>query len=499
MIKSKKLLSPISILMIVIILAAIATWMVPAGRYNTLTYADNLFKYNTDSSIIELPFKKETLDSLNIFIPVEKFANGGIRKPVAVPGSFHLIDKNAQGPVDIIEAPLAGITDAMEIILFILVIGGFFKVFHETGAMVKALTTLSYRMKGRETWLIIILTFLFSFGGASYGMAEEALVFYPVLVPLFLAAGYDLLVPVATIFGGTQLGTLSSFTNPFSTIIASNAAGINWTDGLAERVAMFVISTIISIWYIVHYAKKVKKDPAKSIVYKVDGFVKPAFENLENAQTPAPLTTRNQVLMLIFLFTFLIMIGGVIWFDWWLLEMSSLFLTSAIIVAIISHTGEKKFVDQFIKGAEELLAVAFIVGVARGVTIILDNGHISDSILFYSAKLAGSMPPTLFIVVLLVLYMIFTLFISSSSGMAVLTMPVIGGLAMIVHVPSREIVNSYLFGMGIMGFMTPTGLILPSLALVNVSLKAWWKFIYPLLIVLFLLCCIFLITGIYFE
>ena len=173
------------------------------------------------------------------------------------------------------------------------------------------------------------------------------------------------------------------------------------------------------------------------------------------------------------------MITGVVWFDWWLTEMSALFLAAAILIAFIERVNEKKFLGQFIKGAESLLGVAFIVGVARGVTIVLNNGQISDSILFYSAKLVSDMPPPLFIVVLLVLYMVFTLFISSSSGMAVLTMPVIGGLAVIVNVPGREIVNAYLFGMGIMGFMTPTGLLLPSLALANVSLKAWWKFIYP--------------------
>jgi uncharacterized ion transporter superfamily protein YfcC len=179
--------------------------------------------------------------------------------------------------------------------------------------------------------------------------------------------------------------------------------------------------------------------------------------------------------------------------------MSALFLGSSILIAFIEKINEKKFLDQFIKGAESLLSVAFIVGVARGVTIVLNNGHISDSILFYSAKLASGMPPALFIVVLLVLYMVFNLFISSSSGMAVLTMPIIGGLAVIVNVPGREIVNAYLFGMGIMGLMTPTGLLLPSLALANVSLKVWWKFIYPLLIMLFILCALFLIIGIYIK
>lgn len=179
--------------------------------------------------------------------------------------------------------------------------------------------------------------------------------------------------------------------------------------------------------------------------------------------------------------------------------MSALFLGVSILIAIITRTNESKFVEQFIKGAESLLGVAFIIGVARGVTIVLNNGHISDSILFYSAKLVSGMPPAMFIIVLLILFIVFTLFIPSSSGMAVLTMPIIGGLAVIVNVPGREIVNAYLFGMGIMYFLTPTGLILPSLALVNVSLKAWFKFIYPLLILLFIVCAIFLIIGIYVK
>ena len=495
--KKRKLLSPITILMIVIVIAALATWFVPAGRYNTLSYEDNHFVYQTDSTGINLPFAKHTLDSLSIFISPDKFATGSIRKPIAVPGTFHLIAANSQGALQILEAPINGITDAVEIILFLLIIGGFMNVFHETGAMVKGLTSLSYKMKGKESWLIITLTFLFSFGGASYGMAEEALVFYPVMVPLFLAAGYDLLVPVVVIFGGTQLGTLSSFTNPFATIIASNAAGVNWADGLTGRILMFVVTTALMILYLVRYAEKVKKDPTKSIVYRVDGNVASPYESIKSTQEAQPLSGRTRGLLILFLFTFLTMIAGVVWFGWWLTEMSALFLGVSILIAVITKTNESKFLSQFIKGAESLLAVAFIVGVARGVTIILNNGHISDSILYYSAKLVSGMPSSLFIVVLLVLFMIFTLFISSSSGMAVLTMPIIGGLAVIVNVPGREIVNSYLFGMGIMGFLTPTGLILPSLALVNVSLKAWWKFIYPFLIILFVVCCLFLIIGVW--
>ena len=495
----KKLPSPITILMFVIIAAAGATWLIPAGQYNRLAYsADTGFTINMANKDTVVPLTQHTLDSLQIKISLEKFKLGAIRKPVSIPGTYHKMPTNGQGWLQVLQAPLKGITETIDIILFLLIIGGFMNIFNESGALVLGLTSLSHNMKGREAWLIIILTFLFSFAGASYGMAEEALVFYPVMVPLFLAAGYDLLVPVAVIFAGTQLGTLSSFTNPFSTIIASNAAGVNWSNGLSGRILMFLLSTTLTIIYLVRYANKVKKDPTASIVYRVDGEVTSPYPAISDTEAAVPkLAMRTKLLLLLFLFTFLIMIGGVVLKDWWLLEMSTLFLGSSILLAVILRMKEKTFITQFIKGAEGLLSVAFIVGVARGVTIMLNEGHISDSILYYAAQMVGGMPPALFIVMLLALFMVFTLFISSSSGMAVLTMPIMGALAIMVNVPGREIVNTYLFGMGIMGFMTPTGLILPSLALVNVSLKAWWKFISPLLIMLFVLCAVFLIVGIY--
>ncbi len=317
------------------------------------------------------------------------------------------------------------------------------------------------------------------------------------MVPLFLAAGYDLLVPVAVLFGGTQLGTLSSFSNPFSTIIASNAAGITWTDGIYGRLAMFVFSTGLFIWYVVKYAQKVKLNPEASYVFQCDGVVKSPFTTLHaepEAQSKAG--GKTGLLLLIFLSTFLILIAGVVVFNWWLPEMSALFLASSILVAIITRMGEKNFIGLFIKGAEELLSVAFIIGTARGVTIMLNEGNISDSILFYAANMVDQLPPSIFIVIMLFVYMVFTLFIASTSGMAVVTMPIMGSLAVIAGVPGREIVNSYLFGMGIMGMVTPTGLLLPSLALVNVSPKAWWKFIRPLLLMLLVLCIAFLVISV---
>jgi len=494
---TRKVPTPITVLMIVTVIAAIATWLLPAGQYNTLSYkGDDSFTINSNGTI-QLPFTQHTLDSLHILITIDKFKNGDIRKPVSIPGSYHHLPQNGQGIIDVLQAPIKGIYDTIDIILFILVIGGFVNVFYQTGAMEKGLIYLSHRMKGKEKWLIIILTFLFSFAGSSYGMAEEALAFYPLMVPLFLAAGYDLLIPVAVIFGGTALGTLSSFSDPFSTIIASNAAGVKWTDGFYGRLLMFVVSTAVMIIYIVRYANKTKKDPTASFVYRYDRDIKSPYSTLDvNTDTKMKLERKTSLLLLIFLFTFLIMIAGVIFLGWWLLEMSTLFLASSITIAVLVRMQEKLFIEKFIKGAESLLSVAFIVGIARGVTVILNQGYISGTILYYSAQFVSTMPPILFIVLLLILYNIFTLFISSSSGMAVVTMPIMGSLAIVANVPGREIVNAYLYGMGIMMFITPTGLILPSLALVNVSYKAWLRFIYPLMLILFLISALFLTIGV---
>ena len=496
--KKRSFPGPIPILMMVIILAAVGTWLLPAGQYNKLAVTGKNFTMITDTSEINLPLTQKTLDSLGIKIQVQKFIAGDIRKPVSVPGTFAKLKRNGQGFISILQAPVKGIIDSIDIILFILIIGGFMFVFNQTGAMVKGIIWLAYTMKGREQWLIAILTIIFSFFAASYGMAEEALVFYPILVPLFLAAGYDLIIPLAIIFGGTSIGALPAFSNPFSTIIASNAAGINWMDGLSQRLVLWVIVTALMVWYILKYAAKVKKDPTASLVYKSDGDVKPMYEvHINNNTTTPKLEWKTKLLLLIYVATFLTMIGGVVFLDWWTTEMSALFLGSSILLAVITGMNEKIFVREFIKGAESLLAVAFIIGVARGVTIVLNEGHISDSILFFTTNIVHGMQPALFIILLLLFYIVFSIFIQSSSGMAVLTMPIIGALAILVNIPGREIVNSYMYGMCLMSFLAPTGLILPSLAMVNISLKTWFKFIIPLLLMLTIISIAALMIGIY--
>jgi uncharacterized ion transporter superfamily protein YfcC len=483
--------------MIVIILAAIATWFVPPGSYSRLSFEQDYFTLATNTGNVSLPATQKTLDSLNIKIDLEKFQHGDIRKPVAVPGTYHSEAKNQQGIISIIEAPFKGMYDVVDIIFFILITGSFIAIFYESGALDKGIRYLAVRMKGKENSLIIIFTFLFALGGSSYGMAEETLAFYPLLVPIFLAAGFDLLMPVGVIFLGSNIGTMAAVTCPFSVIIASNAAGINWSVGTAGRIIMFLICTGVTIIYLLRYGNKVKKDPSRSMVLKYDGNVQSRFVSVD-ASEPAKINARDRLVLLLFGATFFMLIYGVVVLDWWLTEMSALFFASSLLLAVIMRMKEKVFVEKLIKGAESLLSVAFIVGLARGVTIILNDGHISDSILYYASGLVQGMPPTLFITSILVVFLVLTIFISSSSGMAVLTMPILAPLSIMVGIGNEHLVNAYIFGMGIMNIITPTGLALPALAMVNVSYKTWIKFMLPLMIILIIISIIYLIIGVMF-
>ncbi|TDE18287.1 YfcC family protein [Dyadobacter psychrotolerans] len=496
--QKKSFPQPLTILMVAIVLSAISTWLLPAGGYSKLSVVDKSFSISDSKGDTLLPLNQETLDRLGLRISVTKFTNGEVLKPVSVPNTYQQEKSNPQGFINVIQAPVKGIYDSIDVIMFILVMGGFICIFNETRAIEKGVASLSYAMKGKEPYLIVVLTFLFAFCRASYGMEEEALMFYPILVPVFLAAGYDLLVPFAVIFGGNSVGGIAAFSNPFSTIIASNAAGINWKDGIYERVIIFFLLTALFTWYVLRYAAKVKKDPSASLVIKIDGLVKVPYDlGLSEQPVPEKLELKTKMLLLIFLATFLGMIGGTIFLQWWTLEMSSLLLAASILTGLLANMSEAKIVSSFVRGAESLLSVAFIIGAARGITIILNDGHVGDSILYYTGNVVAQVPQSVFILMLFVFFFFFSLFVTSTSGMAVLTMPIMGTLAIMVNIPGNQIVNSYLYGMNIMFFVSPTGLLLPSLALVNVSVKVWIRFITPILVFLFLLCALFLVAGIY--
>lgn len=481
--KKKKLSFPtaFTVLIIVLILAAMLTYIIPAGSYSKLSY-------NSDSSVFEvttpegekseMPATQETLDKLKIKNEISKFTDGSIKKPIAIPDTYKKLEQKPQGIVDIILAPINGVYDTIDIILFVFIIGGIIGVLNHVGAINAGIASLSKITKGNEYLLIVFITFLIALGGTTFGLAEETIALYPIMVPVFLAANYDVIVCIAALYMGSSIGTMFSTINPFSAVIGSNAAGISFMNGMTFRIVGLVIALIITMVYIINYGKKVKADPTKSLVYSDKEHIEKKFAS--SGEAPA-FTLRFKILLSIFFVTFIIMIYGVSSKDWWFPEMTGLFLVSALIIGVVSGLGEKKFVDQFITGAADLMSVALVVGVARSINMVLENGMISDTMLnFFSNAIAG-MNPNIFIILMLLVFVILGFFIPSSSGMAVLSIPIMAPLADAVGLPRDVIISAYLYGIGLIAFITPTGLILATLSMVDVTYDKWLKFIMPLM------------------
>jgi uncharacterized ion transporter superfamily protein YfcC len=491
-----------TVLLIIAAMVAISTWFIPAGKYDKLEYkaaTDNapaLFIHHAQDGDRELPGTQASLDGLGMKIEIQKFENGDIWKAVGIPGTYHEVEANEQGVLDFIQSPLKGIKDAIEVILFVLIIGGFIGIVNHTGAFDAGVARLASRLKGRETWLIIIISSLIALGGTTFGLAEETIAFYPILVPVFLAARYDAMVALATIYIGSCMGTMASTVNPFSAIIASNSAGISWTSGLYGRLLMLVLGMGICLWYIIRYAEKVRKDPSKSLIFSQKESIEAQFMNT-NLNKEHKFTLSIQLVLILFLSSFIVMIYGVSQRGWWFMEMTTVFFVGAILIGIVARIKEKEFVLEFVKGANDLLNVALIIGIARGVTFLMDEGLISDTLLYYASGLVEGMPKPLFANVMLFIYAGLSFFIPSSSGMAVLSMPVMAPLADVVGAPREIVVDAYQYGMGLMAFVTPTGLILASLTMVNVTYDKWIKFVMPLLIILTVFSMIYLTVSVY--
>ena len=495
----KKLKFPTAqtILLIIAGLVTLLTWFVPAGKYDTLIYnsSKNTLNIKSLEESTFLPAIQKSLDNLNIKIPIEKFTSGDIYKPISIPNTYKKLEAKPQGLIDFFKSPIRGIIGAADIIFLVLIIGGLIGIMNSTGAFDAGITWFASTLRGREYILIILVTTLIALGGTTFGLAEETIAFYPILIPVFLAAKYDAMVALASIYIGSSIGTMCATTNPFSTIIASDAAGINWTTGMNLRLVMLALGTIICIIYILRYAKRVKNDPSRSIIYDQKEEIENMFSN--SAVTNATLTWRLRIIIFIFSMCFIVMIYGVSMLEWWFLEMTTVFLVGAILIGFIGKIKEYTFVDTFVKGASDLLGVALIIGIARGVSVIMNDGLISDTMLFYASNVTEGMNKGVFANAMMFIYAGLSFFVPSSSGMAVLSMPIMSPLADTVGIGREIIVNAYNYGMGLFAFINPTGLILASLAIVKVGYNKWLKFVMPLVLILLVFTMIFMTISVY--
>ncbi len=469
------------IVFILLIIAAILTYVIPAGAYSTLLYNEETGAFmitapSGDES--EAPATQQTLDQFGIKTQLDKLVDGTIWKPIAIPGSYERVEAQHQGAVDVVMSTVNGIYETIDIMFFVLILGGCLGILTYSGAFTAGIGALSRATKGKEYILIVAITFLISLGGTTFGMAEETMALYPVLVPVFLAARYDALVCVTSIYMGSTIGCMFSTVNPFSAVIASNAAGIDFTSGIFWRLGGLVIGLIIVIAYILRYAKKVKADPTKSIVYDERHRIEAAFEQKHEVQ---PLSPRFSIALIVFLACFAVMIYGVINLEWWFGEMTAVFLVGGFLIGFILGLPEKVFFEEFINGASALVGVGMIIGFSRSVNILLENGKIQDTILQSLISGVGGMNSYVFLIVLMFIFLILGFFINSSSALAVLTIPIMAPLADAVGLPRELVISAYVYGLGIITAISPCSLALITCEMVKVPYVKYVRFLMPLL------------------
>ncbi|MCS5560088.1 MAG: YfcC family protein [Marinobacter nauticus] len=456
-----------TILFGLIILVAALPWIIPAGQY-------------------------------------ERAMNEEVGREVAVPGTYQIVDPNPQGFVDVMLAPTGGFYDpdsyaanAIDVALFVLFLGGFLGVMNATGAIDTGIRSAMRHLKGHEIWMIPILMVLFAIGGTTYGMAEETLAFYAILIPVILAAGYDAVTGVAIILIGAGIGVLGSTINPFATVIAANAAGIPFTDGIVLRFILLIGGLVICIGYVMRYARRVKADPSRSVVARQWPAHKKLFlEDHEQEIHSAKLTTTQIIALIIFALTFAVMIWGVSSQGWWMARMGSLFFGAAIVIGIVARLGEKKLTGSFVDGARDLLGVALVVGLARGIVVIMEQGMIADTILHSAETSLGGLPELAFINLMFWIEVGMSFFVPSSSGLAVLSMPILAPLADFASVGRDLVVTAYQSANGLVNLINPTfAVVVGGLAIGRVSYDRWLAFIWPLLLILTVFITIVISLG----
>ncbi len=476
--------SAYTILFILIVAVAILTWIIPAGAYDV----------DADGE--------------------------------PVPGTYHQVDPNPQRiVVDSLMAPINGMYGieaadgsisvwnsgemfgAIDVALFILVIGGFLGVTMATGAIQGGISGIVARLHGRESWMIPILMIVFAIGGSTFGMAEESLAFYALIITVMIAAGYDALVAASILLLGCGIGVLGSTINPFATGIASGFAGVSIEEGIVGRLIILVVGTTIGIVFVTRYAARVKADPSRSLVYaqKADNEVRFEGGSGPGATESAALTGRQKAVLVLFILAFLVMIYGVIpWEDfglalptlwWWFPEMTASFLFFAILIGVVSRMPESGFTSTFVDGARDLLGVALIIGIARGITVVMNNGLITDTVLNWAELAVADLGGVAFINLMYVMFLPLSFLIPSSSGLATVAMPIMAPLASFADVPAQLVVTAYQSANGLVNLVTPTSaVVMGGLAIARVGYGTWLKFVWPVLILLAILTVVVL-TG----
>ena len=436
---------------------------------------------------------------------------------------------------DFFTAPVKGFADALPVCLFVMILGGFLGMMTETGALDNGIAVLVKKLKGHEIWIIPVLMGIFALGGTSYGMCEETVPFYALLAATMMAAGFDPLVGAATVLLGAGCGCLGSTVNPFAVgaavdALSSKGIEVDQTVIIGLGILLTVVTTVISAIFVMRYAKKVKADKGSTILSLQE--LKDADEAHGAAAAEVAkdvkLTGRQKAVLGIFAFTFVVMIVGFIpladlntgvagFFDngvydadgnavtqawsavvtglpigqWYFDEASTWFFIMAIVIGIVGGLFEKKIVDTFITGAADMMSVVLIIALARSISVLMAATGLDMYVLDAAATMLKGVPGFVFAPVAFLVYFGLSFLIPSTSGMATVSMPIMGPLAAELGFSPEVMVMIFSAAIGIVNLFTPTsGAIMGGLSLAKIEWTTWLKFAMPLIVILTVVCMI---------
>ena len=455
----KKIPHTFTIVFGLIVLAALLTWVVPAGEYT-----------------------RQVVDG----------------REVVVNDSFHRVDAAPQ-TWQIFSALFNGFVDKADIIIFILMVGGAFWILNNSHAIdvgvmaflrrVKALSRYKLIAKlGVNNIIITLVMLLFSLFGAIFGMSEETIAFVVVFIPLAIQMGYDSIVGVCMCYVAAHIGFAGAMLNPFTIGIAQGIADLPLFSGLEYRFFCWVVLTIIGIAFVLWYAARVKAKPERSPVHKLDDYWR---ERVETSSVTT-LQTRHVLILILLLLTIVALVVGVLAFGWYIAEISALFLAMGILAGILDRQSADDIAKLFLAGCKDILSAALVVGLASGIIFILRDGRIMDTLLY---GLSRSLAHTGEVASLGVMYIFQTalnIVMPSGSAKAALTMPIMTQFADLINVSRQTTVLAFQFGDGFTNMLTPTsGVLIGVLGIARIPYGTWlkwvWKFILGLILVGFLL------------
>ena len=450
MLKHLRLPNTFVLLFSLLALIAVATWLVPGGKYDT------------------------------------HIVNG---KTLIDPATFHYVASNPQGLVALMMAPIKGFVEAALIIGFVLIVGGAFAVLQKTeaiDAMIKSVAQAHTHSSLVRVALIPLFVTLFSLGGATFGMAEEAIPFVMIFVPLALALGYDSVVGVSIPFIGSQVGFAAAFLNPFNVGIAQGIAGVPMFSGIGFRLFAWVLATVVTIVFLSWYAARIKKMPQLSPTYALDQEKRSHLKVADFSQFSG-MTRTHKTVLLLFVLTLIGMVIGVVKYGWYIEEIAALFLVMAIAVGLLGKLSADSFVQAFMQGAKDLVSTALVIALARGTMILARDAHIIDTMLYNLMPFVQSAHPIFAAHKMFVIQSVINFFIHSGSGQAALTMPIMAPLADLVGVSRQTAILAFQFGEFTTPMIPTSGITVGVLALAGIPWATWAKWMIPLQLLYFVL------------